>query len=148
MKRHKNLERAIVLGLMLSTGIYGTAFAEDYESNGVQSSNVNITGDNAIVNGTISYNGKVDIGSSDNLETGKLTIDATSNGIEVAYMERPKLEIFANDVTIKAGSNGIVTLLEGSKSGAIIIGSKVDSLSLGVFTFILPYFVFTFFSLQ
>lgn len=39
-------------------------------------------------------------------------------------MERPKLEIFANDVTIKAGSNGIVTLLEGSKSGAIIIGSK------------------------
>lgn len=27
MKRHKNLERAIILGLMLSTGIYGTSFA-------------------------------------------------------------------------------------------------------------------------
>lgn len=133
MKRHKNLERAIVLSLMLSTGIYETAFAEDYESNGVQSSNVNITGDNAIVNGTISYNGKVDIGSSDNLETGKLTIDATSNGMEVAYMERPKLEIFANDVIITAGQNGIVTLPSDSISGAIIIGSedrKINSLSI------------------
>lgn len=28
MKRRKNLERAIVLGLILSTGVYGSAWAE------------------------------------------------------------------------------------------------------------------------
>lgn len=28
MKRRKNLERAIVLGLILSTGLYGSAWAE------------------------------------------------------------------------------------------------------------------------
>ena len=30
MARKKNLERAIVLGLILSTGVYGSAWAEDY----------------------------------------------------------------------------------------------------------------------
>ena len=30
MKRKKNLERAIILGLILSTGVYGTAWAEEY----------------------------------------------------------------------------------------------------------------------
>lgn len=29
MKRKKNLERAIVLGLLLSTSVYGTAWAEE-----------------------------------------------------------------------------------------------------------------------
>lgn len=30
MKGRKNLERAIVLGLILSTGVYGTAWATEY----------------------------------------------------------------------------------------------------------------------
>ena len=34
MKRKKNLERAIILGLILSTGVYGTAWAEEYNEAG------------------------------------------------------------------------------------------------------------------
>lgn len=32
MKRERNLERAIVLGLILSTGVYGSAWAYEYNT--------------------------------------------------------------------------------------------------------------------
>lgn len=81
MKRHKNLERAIVLGLMLSTGIYGTAFAETMDK-GLWDNNVNkvvTDGDLTIDAGSktgIGFNGTV------NVENGDLTITTTYNGIE------------------------------------------------------------------
>ena len=44
MMRRKNLERAIVLGLLLSTGVYGTVFAEQLKDG--PASNVNWTDEN------------------------------------------------------------------------------------------------------
>lgn len=35
MKGKKNLERAIILGLILSTGVYGSAWAKDETSGGL-----------------------------------------------------------------------------------------------------------------
>ena len=34
--KKKNLEKAIILGLILSTGVYGTAWAEDYDVDNIQ----------------------------------------------------------------------------------------------------------------
>lgn len=52
MKRSKNLERAIVLGLILSTGIYGNALAEDFTWN----EKTDIYGTGAVIDTSKDYN--------------------------------------------------------------------------------------------
>lgn len=51
MKRHKNLERAIVLSLLMSSSIYGTVFAEDAEEIGaiVDDTELEDTYDNDVI---------------------------------------------------------------------------------------------------
>lgn len=121
MKRHKNLERAIVLGLMLSTGIYGTAFAETMDK-GLWDNNVNkvvTDGDLTIDAGSktgIGFNGTV------NVEDGDLTITTTYNGIEAGYVQDATVNISANNVIINSGENGLFSGIEGF-SGTINIGS-------------------------
>lgn len=121
MKRHKNLERAIVLGLMLSTGIYGTAFAETMDK-GLWDNNVNkvvTDGDLTIDAGSktgIGFNGTV------NVENGDLTITTTYNGIEAGYVKDATVNISANNVIINSGENGLFSGIEGY-SGTINIGS-------------------------
>ena len=45
--KKKNLEKAIILGLILSTGVYGTAWAEDYDVDNIQQNGIVINaGDN------------------------------------------------------------------------------------------------------
>ena len=36
----KNLERAVILGLLLSTGVYGSALAEDYNADNIQQNGI------------------------------------------------------------------------------------------------------------
>ena len=64
MARKKNLERAIILGLILSTSVYGTALARDgIFTNGfdetVENGNLEITTDKTNIG--IGFNGKVEV---------------------------------------------------------------------------------------
>ncbi|NJE28982.1 hypothetical protein E0L01_09380, partial [Megamonas funiformis] len=138
MKRHKNLERAIVLGLMLSTGIYGTAFAETMNSGLWTDANKEVeAGEDLTINASgvgIGFDGTV------NVMDGDLTVNATSNGILSGYGKDMQVQILANNVKIDADDNGIFTtwgdsILDSLKgySGKVIIGSSdrnIDSLDI------------------
>ena len=138
MKRHKNLERAIVLGLMLSTGIYGTAFAETMNSGLWTDANKEVeAGEDLTINASgvgIGFDGTV------NVMDGDLTVKATSNGILSGYGKDMQVQILANNVKIDADDNGIFTTWGDSifdtfkgYSGKVIIGSSdrnIDSLDI------------------
>lgn len=136
MKKRKNLERAIVLGLMLSTSICGTAFAEDIETGSLWDS-IKLPdnfkeGDNLIIKAGesqgIGFNGTLDIGS------GNLTVETTggqANGINVGYTNGAQVNIWANDISLTTGANGIYTEL--GNGGIVNIGSEdryINSLSI------------------
>lgn len=85
MKRHKNLERAIVLGLMLSTSIScSVGFAEekntseDYSIPGNQNNtslNVNWDKGNVIVEGYLGYN--------NDKEPGNIIVEGSEYGLKI-----------------------------------------------------------------
>lgn len=120
MKRHKNLERAIILGLMLSTGIYGTAFAETMNSGLWPNADKEVkAGEDLTINTKgvgIGYKGTV------NVNDGDLTVNTTYNGIEAGYVQDATVNILANNVIINSGENGLFSGIEGF-SGTINIGS-------------------------
>ena len=98
MKRRKNLERAIVLGLLLSTSVYGSAWAEVI--------NETIT-DNSH-NGT--YNEDVIVDTNDN---SAIEIDDDSISIKTENPitgETGKIELNSNKYGIRLDGNGSVTL--------------------------------------
>ena len=152
MMRRKNLERAVVLGLLLSTSVYGNAWAAFWEEEEndvkinyglgttVEQSKVDEIvkpGQNLVIETNsvpVWYQGSL------TLTNGDLKIDTTSNSganaIASGWGKDHKLEIFAKDIYIDAGANGIFTTwgepenLE-TGSGHIFIGSetkKVDNL--------------------
>ena len=52
----KNLERAVILGLLLSTGVYGTAWAEDYSGEQTEGITINQgANDSHTVNGDVNF---------------------------------------------------------------------------------------------
>ncbi len=137
MKR-RNLEKAVVLSLVLSTGVYGTAWAEDIQSGGLWTdANKKIeAGDNLIVTTNsvgIGFNGTV------NVIDGDLTVNAGGNGIESGYTETAQVKILANNITIKSSQNGIFTSkgeggIFSTNRGYVVIGEKdgrrIDSLTI------------------
>lgn len=136
MKR-KNLEKAIVLSLILSTGVYGSAWAQDIQSGGLWTdANKEVeAGDNLIITTDgvgAGFDGTI------NVKDGNLTINSGSNGILAGYKEDATVTVLANNVVINSGDNGIFTtwgdgfvdMLKGY-SGHVLIGSedrRVDSL--------------------
>ena len=70
MKRHKNLERAIVLSLLMSSSIYGTVFAAekniDEFKNGANESNIINVVEDTTVNGTGKYGPDLGSGLTEN----------------------------------------------------------------------------------
>ena len=127
----RNLGKAVVLGLLLSTGMYSAVWAEDIEMGGKlwnEAWNPNYTeieaGDNLLVttNGVgIGPNGTV------NVVDGNLTVTSGSNSIQSGYSENAKVEIFANNVNLTAGTNGIFTTeknFENKYASTILIGSE------------------------
>lgn len=70
MKRHKNLERAIVLSLLMSSSIYGTVFADekniDEFKNGANESNIINVVEDTTVNGTGKYGPDLGSGLTEN----------------------------------------------------------------------------------
>ncbi|NJE34854.1 autotransporter outer membrane beta-barrel domain-containing protein [Megasphaera sp. SW808] len=109
----RNLGKAVVLGLLLSTGVYGAAWAEDIEMGGKlwnEAWNPNYTeieaGDNLVVT-----TGGVGIGPNGtvNVIDGDLTVESGSNSIQSGYSENATVQILANNVTLNSGDNGILT---------------------------------------
>ena len=136
MKR-KNLEKAIVLSLILITGVYGSAWAQDIQSGGLWTdANKEVeAGDNLIIT-TDGVGAGFD--GTMNVKDGNLTINSGSNGILAGYKEDATVTVLANNVVINSGDNGIFTtwgdgfvdMLKGY-SGHVLIGSedrRVDSL--------------------
>ena len=132
MKRRKNLEKAIVLGLLLSTGVYGSAWAEGK----IFSDNVAKiveTGDLVITDSmsALGFNGNVDV------KNGDLIINTKgydiANGIESGYLNNATLNILAKNVIINAGANGIITTwgdlgVDSNSFGNVIIGSEENTI--------------------
>ena len=144
MMRRKNLERAVVLGLLLSTSVYGSTWAAFWEEEEndvkinyglgttVEQSKVDEIvkpGQNLVIETNsvpVWYQGSL------TLTNGDLKIDTTSNSganaIASGWGKDHKLEIFAKDIYIDAGANGIFTtwgelsdIISGS--GHVVIGS-------------------------
>lgn len=133
MKR-KNLEKAIIMSL-LAASISVPVWAVDQTSGplwneGWNGEKIVDNGDNLIVNAGSS----VGIGPQGtvNVINGDLTVNTTYNGIEAGYSEGATVDIWANNVSIDAGENGLYVGAEGGY-GIVNIGSdkrKVDGLTI------------------
>ena len=129
MMRRKNLERAVILGLLLSTSVYGSAWARE-DTTPIQKPDLNeiieegdwkITTDKS----ALAYNGLVDIKKGDLIIIAN---GAGSNGIEAGYMEDEpaKLQIYANDINIP---NGVTNLLDLIKEANVELRKKDKDLN-------------------
>ncbi len=121
MKRRKNLERAVILGLLLSTSIYGSAWADDgIFENGfnklVEKGNLEITTEKTNIG--IGFNGIV------NVVDGNLTVNAASNAVQSGYVSNATVTIWANEVILNAGDNGIFTTKEEGYKSSVFVGTE------------------------
>ena len=127
----RNLGKAVVLGLLLSTGMYGAALAADEQEirdERIWEPNVNVQLENKDLiirddKTAVGFNGTIDI------KNGDLIIEASgasSNGIESGYLsDKAELQIYADNIDITSGANGMYTVLgDGGKGGNIILGSE------------------------
>ena len=158
MKSRKNLERAIVLGLMLSTSFCGTVFAEvdkedlqdDYIwANGFERTETS-NWTNREDNNYIIYNdGKYDkydednelpnstsgIGFNGTINIGDanlIVIAKNGNGISSgskSLTEKANVNILAKNISIESGKNGLLTILQDSGiGGRLNIGSSGNAI--------------------
>ena len=105
--KHRNLEKAVVLSLILSTGVYGSAWAEDIQSGGLWTDAYKEVeaGDNLVITADgigAGYEGTI------NVIDGNLTITSGNNALESGYKEKAQLKVLANDIYINSGENGIL----------------------------------------
>ena len=129
MKGKRNLGKAVVLGLLLSTGMYGAAWADEEVVGGLWT-NANYTTEEGkdlkiIADGKDGH-GNIGIGydGTVNVLGDKLTVESVSNAIQSGYIENAKVQILANNIEINAGDNGIFTSTEGGYKSTVIIGSE------------------------
>ncbi len=129
--KHRNLEKAVVLSLILSMGVYGTGFAKELNTKIQQADiKIDLTGEDLVIKtneSALAYDGVVDIKKDYNGNGGNLVIEASgagSNGIEAGYMidKMAELQIYASNVNITSGANGLFTNYD--KGGTIILGSE------------------------
>lgn len=138
--KKKNLEKAIILGLMAAS-ISVPVWAADQTSGplwgeGWNGEKIVDNGDNLIVNA----GGNVGVGfqGTVNVVNGNLTVNTDSNGILAGYAKDATVNILANNITINSGENGIFTTwgdnplnIFSGYCGNVNIGSsdrKVESL--------------------
>lgn len=96
----KNLERAVILGLLLSTGVYGTAWAEDYSGEKTEGITVNQgANDSHTVNGDVNFT----LGD---------TAWITNNGgkLTITGGEGSSLDVATNADSAISNSNGETTI--------------------------------------
>ena len=109
MKRRKNLERAIVLGLILSTGVYGTAWAESItDSKEIHPSNDEIVVDNDnTTQGAIQLEGKENVSISLTTDEGySITLDSEGSGIRTQSGDGSIILTSGKDNIINFAGNG------------------------------------------
>lgn len=149
MKRRKNLERAIVLGLLLSTSVYGSAWAEEIGAIDATASDAEYTTETEYTitttgnkNGiTVGDGHQVIIGSEQNNNVNTVTINAGDSGLTskngggtVIINANDVISITGNDMlysALSAGAAGTEYSLNSAKisingdyGGAINIGSN------------------------
>lgn len=98
----KNLERAVILGLILSTGVYGSALAEDYNADNIQQNGIVVsTGETEYytLNGNVKHNDMDKTWITNN--GGKLTITGG---------EGSSLDVATNADSAISNSNGETTI--------------------------------------
>ena len=118
MKRKKNLERAIVLGLILSTGVYGTAWAEDYAISDFRNlgNEISITEDTTVIGTGIANEGTNSIANK---------IITVSDGITL------KLENLTGHSPNIAGNGDIyITKTENFTGAGIYVNGNITANSL------------------
>ena len=99
MKRRKNLERAIVLGLLLSTSVYGNAWAEE---------EINETITAPLNPDTYQQDVIIDTGDNSAIEIDDDSISITTE--DPVENETGKIELNSNKYGIRLDGNGSVTL--------------------------------------
>ena len=149
MKRRKNLERAIVLGLLLSTSVYGSAWAEEIGAIDATASDAEYTTETEYTitttgnkNGiTVGDGHQVIIGSEQNNNVNTVTINAGDSGLTskngggtVIINANDEISITGSDMfysALSAGAAGTEYSLNSAKisingdyGGAINIGSN------------------------
>lgn len=123
IKRWLKNKVKVTLGLMVSFLITGSIMYGEEIVGKQWDGNLSIIKDEdlkIIADGVgLGFRGKVNI-------NGKLTIDATSNGIQSSDNIDPFLNILANEINIISGDNGIISTWGDDKkySGEVIIGDK------------------------
>ncbi|MDM8108740.1 autotransporter outer membrane beta-barrel domain-containing protein [Phascolarctobacterium faecium] len=140
--KHRNLEKAVVLSLILSTGVYGSAWAETTTTgslwDGENGVNKTVESGDLFIDASLNPGDKGELAGAGphgiiDVEKGDLTIDTDYNGVDVGYKKDATMDIFADNITITAGENGIFTATEKSGDGTVTIGSenrKIDSLKI------------------
>lgn len=140
MKGKKNLERAIILGLILSTGVYGSAWADSIRDSIINSDvNININNDSPAQAAVIQDKNKDIILSTESINEQyqhNITINSKGSGIHIKNNTEGSVVLTAKDNTIKFGSGeseGHGITIEGSgyvkitANGNNIIQSNKDS---------------------
>ena len=148
MMRRKNLERAVVLGLLLSTSVYGNAWAVEIGAlDATESDKVYTTEAEYTITTTGSTNGiavggghKVIIGSEQNNNVNTVTINAGGSGL-IARKDGGTVTINANDEISITGNityagalsagyagteyslNSAKISISGNNGGAVVVGT-------------------------
>lgn len=145
MARKKNLERAIILGLILSTGVYGSAWAEtpiteDNASNSSYTGDVTFQGDNdtsaieitdkevtieTTNGGTIKLNsGKYGIRLEGN---GSVTLKPTGDNIITVTTNNTSPDDVGDGINVTEDAAGTITL-NGGNNTITVIGEHSDGI--------------------
>ena len=118
MARKKNLERAIILGLILSTGVYGSAWAEETITGPI----VDDTYNNEVFNKDVIING----GNESAIEIGSDTVSITTQEPIEMEKENGTIKLNSDKYGIRLKGSGLVTL---NAVGDNVITVTVDNTS-------------------
>lgn len=137
MKKRKSLERAVILGLLLSTSIYGSAWAEnilptiteDSEIESMYSGNITVQGnaDNSAIEIT-NKNIEINTEKNDN-EDGTITLNSQKFGVNLKG---------EGTVSLNASGDIVVTIIKPEEMGPndpVPMGIRVEEGSVGSLTF-------------
>ena len=135
--KKKNLEKAVILGLLLSTGVYGTAWAETETSESLwgEAGYTTAAGNDLEITNT---DDPAAIGPDGTITVdGVLTVNSQTNAIQSGDSKDNTVTILADEVEMDAGYNGIYAALytEGRDEypSNVFIGSedrKIQSLTI------------------
>ena len=102
MKRRKNLERAVVLGLLLSTSVYGSVFAVEPINETITDGSHNRTYNEDVI---------VDTGEDSAIEIDNDTVSISTTTENLVENETGKIELNSNKYGIRLDGSGSVLVM-------------------------------------